>query len=95
MEREACISVWETGWGDPRGPSLPVSAYGMFSVERKHYGSPFQLCYLTLGLMLQVLVDSVSIYSGVVKEKGVWMIQGNGCFFVSWGKGATKVACHK
>lgn len=44
MEREACISVWETGWGDPKGPSLPVSAYGMFNVERRHCGSLFDCC---------------------------------------------------
>lgn len=86
------LCVGNRAGADPRGPSLPVSEYGTFSMESKHYGSPF---HLTLGLMLQELVDFGPVYSGAAKEKGVWMIQGNGCFFVSWGKGATKMACHK
>lgn len=43
MEKEACISAWETGWGHPKGPSLPVSAYGCSVWEENTASCPW-LC---------------------------------------------------
>lgn len=59
--------MWETGWGDPKGPNLPVPAYGVLDKERTHCES----VELTLGLTLQARVGSVPVNNRAVKDTGL------------------------